>query len=824
MLNNRGTWPNLPVCDVLDELVSALAAHKKAVLIAPPGAGKTTLVPLALAEASSTGKILILEPRRIAARAAAHRMAALMGSKLGDQVGYRMRMDTKVSAQTRVEVVTEGVFTRLVLNDPELSGVSCIIFDEFHERSLDADFGLALALETQAAFREDLQILVMSATLDGARVSELLGAGTPVIESSGRAFPVDIQYRPHIATERIEDAVAAAVRQAVRELDGSVLVFLPGRTEIERAAVKLADIASDTMRIIPLFGMMDMRDQTRAIAPPSKRHRKIVLSTAIAQTSITIDGVNIVIDSGLSREPVFDLKSETTRLETVRVSKANADQRAGRAGRTGPGVAIRLWHEGQNAALRPFDPPEIFQTDLTQYVLSSALWGASSLSELPLLDPPPAPTLAQATEKLRALGALYDGGQITEAGKQIASIPLPVELASMVLAAGSVEDALSRAELALVIVDVASQSRDVDIEAIYRDYKIGQLGKLGHAIANRAMRIVETLKLPNSETDNFSVGRALLDAYALRFAKRRSNQDSTFLMANGRGAFLDEAEKLASEEWLVVVDTVGKAQQARILTAARVTKSEVEDALANRIESITRLSKSSGCKLTAIEERKIGAIVLSSKSVPAPEGEALELALCSMVEELGVDALNAGEAHLDLISRLQWLQHHHGDPWPSFDADTLKSDVHRWLRPFLAGKTSLEQLTSDELTYALLSRLPPEAQSQVDVLAPTVVELPTGRFAKLQYDVDRPNPVLSVRVQELYGLRTHPSVNAGQTPLFVELLSPANRPIQGTLDLPNFWTGSWADVRKDMRGRYPKHFWPEHPESAEPTTRAKPRT
>ncbi|MEO0542337.1 MAG: ATP-dependent helicase HrpB [Pseudomonadota bacterium] len=819
-------FPALPVRDILQDLSSALDASRSAVLIAPPGAGKTTLVPLALLQAPwlvAGQKIIMLEPRRLAARAAAQRIAQLCGSKLGGTVGYRMRMDTKVSAETRIEIVTEGVFTRMILDDPELTGFGCVVFDEFHERSLDADFGLSLVLEAQSALRDDLRILVMSATLDGARVAELLGEGTPVIESAGRTFPVEKHYQATRPDERIEQSAARAVRQVLREHDGSILVFLPGRGEIERTRDLLTDVAGDKVWVAPLFGAMDLKDQALAIEPTPPGVRKVVLATAVAQTSITIDGVNNVIDSGLSREAVYEARFQTTRLETVRVSQATAEQRAGRAGRTAPGMAVRLWHEGQTRALRPFDPPEIERTDLRQFVLDCALWGASDPMALPLLDKPPPAALALARDSLVQLGALTEHGSLTDLGKQIARIALPVPLAAMVSAATNKADAEFRATVALIIIDLAPTRRETDAETILRDLENGHFGKRGQAIRQRAKALAGRLTFSNGHGEHATIGRVLLDAFPDRIAIRRDGQTGTYLMANGRGVRLEKEHRLTVEKFLVVIDVIGSAAQGRIVLAVAVTQADIEQAFAGRLEEKLVVKPTETGGLVARREKCWGAIALSSKPEKLNPGDELEDALCALVVSQGLGVLPFGDRHFDLLARLNWLNRHMGEHWIDFSDETLAAQAPIWLKPYMVGKTALSQLSEGELESALLARLPVDLPPALEDIAPSTYPLPTGRRAVLRYDIEKANPILSVRVQELFGLKAHPHINNGRTPLLIEMLSPAQRPIQMTLDLTGFWEGSWADVRKEMRGRYPKHVWPDDPASSEPTTRAKPR-
>ena len=812
--------PDLPVIRILPQLDTAMDTHASAVLVAPPGAGKTTLVPIHMLDAQwrGDGMIVLLEPRRLAARAAARRMAELLGEEPGETVGYRMRLESKVSGRTKILVVTEGVFARMILDDPDLKGVAAVLFDEFHERSLDADFGLALALDVQAALRDDLKILVMSATLDGARVAALLG-DAPVIESEGRAFPVDIRYRERKADERVEDAMARSIRDALVDETGSILAFLPGQGEIERTVRLLEDRVPAHVILAPLYGAMEGRDQDAAIKPAPEGRRKVVLATSIAETSITIDGVRVVIDSGLARLPKYEPATGLTRLETVRTSRASADQRAGRAGRTEPGMAIRLWHQGQTASLPAFSPPEILEADLSGLVLDSAAWGVTDPATLAFLDAPPKPALNEARALLRRLGALDEAGRLTPDGEAMRQLALPARLAHMVAEAGKRGEVLKAAELAVLLTERGLGGNETDLDTRFSRFRNDRSDR-----AQRAKGLAKRLaaNVPNQGAPAGSgIGRMLIDAYPDRIARARG-QTGQFLLANGRGGEVDSAISLSRAPWLVVADMSGKAGRARVLSAAEVSEAEIRSALGERIESGRQVvydpEKNA---LRAREAVRIGAIALSEMPLAAPSGSAADEGVIAAVREHGLGILLWGKEAEILRRRLGWLYRGLGDPWPSMDDEHLLETLEDWLLPFLTGEAQLDRIPGHVLKNGLLSLVPFDLQRSVDQLAPTHFNVPTGSHIPIRYDAEE--PVLAVRVQELFGLGVHPSIANGKVPLLLELLSPAHRPIQITRDLPGFWKGSWADVRSDMRGRYPKHVWPEDPANAEATRRAKPR-
>ncbi len=812
--------PTLPVTHVLGKITQAAANDTRAVLSAPPGAGKTTLVPLALLEeAWCTGKIILLEPRRLAARAAASRMATLLGEQVGDRVGYRMRLDNRISPRTRIEVVTEGVFTRMILDDPELAGVSAVIFDEFHERSLDADFGLALALDVQSALREDLRILVMSATLDIERVAGLLG-NPPVIKSEGRSFPIDIRYRDRAPSERIEDAMTRTIMEAHHNDAGSILAFLPGQAEIQRTAERLQGKFGPETTIVPLYGNLTQKEQDLAIRPAPAGSRKIVLTTSIAETSITIDGVRIVIDSGLQRLPVFEPSTGITRLETVRVSRASADQRAGRAGRTEPGIAIRLWHPGQTAALQAFTPPQILASDLSALALDLAHWGVQDPAALGFLDPPPAPAFKEAVALLSELGALDDQGSLTGKGRLMRELALPPRLSAMAISAAEEGFGRQACLLAVLLTERGLGGNDVDLDERLRRFR-NERGDRADSARKLAERIASNLPKAARSGETVPAGRLLLHAYPDRVALQRGGR-GRFVMTNGRGAELPETERLASAQMLVIVDLTGRAAQARILAAAEITRADAEEELSGAIEQrnecfFDRASR----QARARQVRRLGAIILEEKPLPRPHGEAAAKALAEGVRELGLQALPFSRDGTQLRERIGFLNRTIGEPWPDMSDEALLARLDEWFVPFQGNASSLDAVDAGGLFEGLRSLIPHAAAQDLGKLAPTHFEAPTGQRHPIRYDGEE--PVLAIRVQELFGLKKHPAVAGGRLPLLLELTSPAHRPIQTTRDLPGFWAGSWKDVRAEMRGRYPRHPWPEDPSEASPTTRAKPR-
>ncbi len=804
----------LPVEEVLPQLREALLQRSEAVLVAPPGAGKTTRVPPALLSEpwAKAGKIMLLSPRRIAARAAAARMASEMGERVGETVGYRVRLDSKVGPATRIEVVTEGVFTRTILDDPELAGIAAVLFDEFHERSLEGDLGLALARETQAALRPELKLVVMSATLDAARVASLL-ADAPVIVSEGRMFPVRTLYRPRDQRARLEEEVAAAVHAAVASEAGSALVFLPGAREIERTVEALRGrIKNADIDIRPLYGAMSPADQDAAIAPSPAGRRKIVLATSIAETSLTIEGVRIVIDAGLTRRPRHEPALGLSRLETVRASQAAIAQRAGRAGRLEPGVCWRLWSEGETRALPAFERPEILDADLSGLALELAAWGVSDPAPLAWLDAPPKPAWNEAVTLLKSLGALDQAGRLTEHGAALARLPLPPRLAHMVVASG--EDALLAARIGVLLTEQGLGGREPDLRERLARFAAerGQRAEAARKLAERIAR-----GRGSGAMDIERAGAVLALAYPDRLAKRRGG---SYTMTNGRAASLDPASPLAHENFLVIADIAGAAGRARVLLAAPIATSDMEAMFGAQIEESVRaaLDPATGA-MRGRRVRKLGALVLSEAPLERMSGAELSLALLGAVADEGLHLLVWDEAALQLRARVAFMRALEGEIWPNWSDAALSGALEAWLTPALTEVSSLREVS---VADALLRSLPYDLRKRLDAQAPARFETPAGSSLAIDYAAEG-GPALDVRLQEMFGEARHPSIAGGRAPLTLRLLSPAHRPVQTTKDLPGFWRGSYAGVRSDMRGRYPKHPWPEDPLSAPPTRRAKPR-
>ena len=819
--------PPLPIDAALPSLTAALRTNNAAVLVAPPGAGKTTRVPLALAgeDWAKDRRILVLEPRRLAARAAAERMAATFGERVGETVGLRVRFGSKISRKTRIEIVTEGIFTRLILDDPMLEGVAAVLFDEFHERSLDADLGLALARDAQQGLREDLRLLVMSATIDAARIAGLLG-GAPIIASEGRAFPVDTRYAGRDARP-IEPQVADTIVRAMRADAGSLLAFLPGAAEIRRTQTQLENRAEASTDVVALYGALGGEEQDRAIAPAPPGRRKIVLATSIAETSLTIEGVRIVVDSGLARVPRYEPDVGVTRLETVRVSRAAADQRRGRAGRTEPGVCYRLWDEPQTAALEPYARPEILAADLSSFALDLAAWG-SAPEQLAFLDPPPRPALTEAKALLAALGAIDADGRITDEGRHLRRLPLPPRLARMVVDAARQGAALIAAEIAAIIGERGLGGDDVDLRGrlnvLHRDRS--RRSRDARSMAERWAEIAMTGASPKDETE-LSVGALIALAYPERIAKNRGGGAGALLLANGRGAAIDAASPLAREPFLAVAELSGSAAAGRILSAAPIALAEIEARFADRIEARDEITfDAASGSLRGRKSRRLGAVSLSDQHMRVEPNEATAKLLAEAIARSGIERLPWSKALTQWRDRVMFLRASEGQAvdsaWPDLSDAALAESVSEWLAPTLLSKTGIGQITADELGTALRALLPWPLPRRLDAEAPTHFEAPTGSRVPIDYEAEG-GPKISIRVQELFGLKSHPTIAGSKIPLLIELLSPAHRPVQTTRDLPGFWRGSYAAVRADMRGRYPKHPWPDDPIAAPPTRRAKPR-
>ena len=827
----------LPIDEVLPELRAVLQRNRNAVVEAPPGAGKSTVVPIALRDESWVrgGKIIMLEPRRLATRAVATRMAATLGEPVGETIGYRMRLETRVSKRTRVEVVTEGVFTRMLQSDPALEGVAAVLFDEFHERSLHADTGLAFALDSQENLAPELRILVMSATLDGEAVARLLG-DAPRVTAAGRMFPVDIRYAgsgmPLLPGGRDEPmlVVLRAIKRALEEGEGDMLVFLPGAGEIRRVQGLLAGVGAN-VDVTPLYGELAPGEQDAALKPARAGRRKIVLATNIAETSLTIEGVRIVIDAGLERRSLFDPASGMNRLELQRISRASAEQRAGRAGRTASGVCYRLWGEGAERSLAAYAPPEVCVSDLAPLALDLAVWGTDA-EKLRWLDPPPAATIASSRELLQRLGALDAAGKVTAHGRAMQEFPAHPRLAHMLLKSRELDAAPLAAQLAALLSDrdlLKSGTRDSDVRTRL-EILHGRGADLDRGTAERVRRAQRSfLQLLGRDEQAAppadEAGVLLALAYPDRVGRRRPGSEARYQLANGRGAVFDGSESVARAEFIVAVDLDDREREARIRLAIPLAK---EDLLRHFDSRVTRGEELAWDERTeAVVARRVvrlDALIIEEKPLNEIPREAAAAAMLDGVRSLGVEALPWDEDAHDFVARAQFVRAlGRGDlaDWPDFSHAALAGDLS-WLEPFLGGVTRRSQLTRVPLIDALRSRLNYEQQGKLEELAPTHVGLPTGSRVRIDYRSDNA-PIASMRMQEVFGLAATPRIGAGAVPVTFELLSPGRRPLQVTKDLASFWRNAYIEVRKDMRGRYPRHYWPENPLEAEPTRRAKPR-
>jgi ATP-dependent helicase HrpB len=797
---------SLPVEAILPQLKAALAAGPNAVLIAPPGAGKTTMVASALlAEGWCSGQILLLSPRRLAARAAAERIAELLREAVGGRVGYATRLDSRYSAATRILVLTEGIFRNRIQDDPELGGISAVLFDEVHERSLDSDFGLALALDAQGGLRPDLRLVAMSATLDGTRFAEQMNA--PVIESEGRSWPLTLKHIGRKAEVRIEDEMAAAIRRALGEENGDLLAFLPGVAEIERTAERLSGVPAE---IHMLHGSLDPAAQRAAIRKGEAR--KVILATSIAETSLTIDGVRIVIDSGLARRARYDRAAGSTRLVTERASQAAVTQRAGRAARQGSGVAYRLWEEAATAGMPPFDPPEILEADLSPLLLDCALWGVSDPASLNWLDPPPRAALDEARGRLAELGVLDDSGRPTAHGKAIAKLPLPPRLAHMLVKAGESGFGELAAEVAVLLSERGLGGNAVDLEHRLERWR-GERGKRAEAARGLAQRWSSLLS--PSPVGEGSIATAIALGYPDRLCRRRDPSGEYWLSVGGRGYRLDPTDPLAKEEWLAVADIQGAASGARILSAAAIDFSEIEALYGDRIKSGAHAIFDPATGGVRTESgRRLGAIIISKGQDAKADSEAISAALLEGVRSHGLSLLPWQDSAKRLRERAAWAD------VPGLSDEALLGALELWLAPLLAGKRRLSEIDPAALYNALLGLIGWDAQQAIERLAPPHFTSPAGTTHAIDYAADA-GPTVELRVQALFGLAEHPAIGANRKPLILSLTSPAGRPIQTTCDLPGFWKGSWADVAKDMRGRYPKHHWPDDPTMAAASLKTK---
>ncbi len=826
----------LPIEDVLPEIRLVLGTGQNAILTAPPGAGKTTRVPLMLVdEPWMTGKkLLMLEPRRLAARAAAHRMATMLNEPVGATVGYRMRLETKVSPKTRIEVVTEGVLTRLLQSDPALDAYAAILFDEFHERSLHGDTGLVLSLETQRLFRPDLRLLIMSATLDCGPASELLGRA-PIIHSEGKMFPVETRYLDHPIVGHLETTVTQAIRRSLFHDHGSLLVFLPGMAEIRRVEQQLlnANLGAHIL-IAPLHGDLPQTAQAAAIEPPSLGTRKVVLTTSIAETSLTIEGVRVVIDAGQQRVPRFDPRSGLTRLETIPVSQDSADQRRGRAGRLEPGVCYRLWTEREHRQLSPRRPPEILEADLTPLLLDLAQWGTADPTELSWLTPPPTGTVLQAKALLTQLGALDQTGHITPHGTRMAELAAHPRLAHMLVASQSFKLTALACDLAALLGERdllrGSGIRQADLrlrlDALHGDHSHLSDVTIDRAAMQRVKRNADLWRRQLRDettltTDLHATGMLLALAYPDRIAQRQSGKEPRYLLANGRGALFAQPDPLSSEPYLVIADLDARSQWARIDLAAPIDLTELESLYADNIvvrDSVVWDEPTRSVKTS--RQQTLGAIVLSDQALSKPDPSLIVDALLKGLRRAGFATLAWTPELTQWRARVQFLRHVEGAHWPDLSDDRLTESLETWLGPSLHGMTTLERvqhLALDQPLHALLSWT---QQRDIEHLAPTHLTVPSGSHVRIDYD-SPDTPVLAVRLQEMFGCTETPRVANGKVPLMLHLLSPAKRPVQITKDLGSFWAHGYQDVRKELRGRYPKHHWPDDPRQATPTAKTK---
>ncbi len=803
----------LPIESVLPELLQALRSERSVVLQAPPGAGKTTRVPVALVdEAWLAGRrIVMLEPRRLAARAAATFMARQLRENVGDTIGYRIRFDTRVSSRTRIEVVTEGVLTRLLQDDPALEAYGAVIFDEFHERSVHADLGLALTLQSRAVLRDDLRIIVMSATLQSGSIAELLG-NAPSITSEGRSFPVETNYLERTREGFVEPVVARHVRLALHEHDGDVLVFLPGAAEIRRTQEQLSDIPD----VLPLYGNLTQAEQDHAIAPSPTGKRKVVLATSIAETSLTIEGVRVVIDSGLMRVPRFDVRTGMTRLDTMAVSKASADQRCGRAGRLGPGVCYRLWTRYEQEALVPHSTPEILEADLAPLALDLATWGTIDPLQLTWLDAPPAAAFAQARELLSELGALDNAGNITKHGKRMARLPAHPRIAHMLLRAQELNCAPLACDIAALLSErdiMRGAQPDPDLQLRLAAMHGKRIADVDAGALQRARREAEQLRRTMHATgsaDDTWAGVLLAFAYPDRVAQKRE-QRGRYLMRNGRGATIDPQFNLAGEDYIVAAALDGRGRDSRVFMGAAITEAELREHFGEQIER-TQEVELRGEHMRAVQREEFGAIVLAESHVAKPDPDAIAKALVSAARERGLGALSWTDDARSFQQRVRFMRTL-DDSWPDVSDAALIDNLEAWLAPMLAGVTSLQKV---DVLAALQTIVHWDLRRRLDSLAPTHFEVPTGSHIRIDYS-DAAAPSVAVRLQEVFGLSETPRIGGNRVPITMQLLSPARRPVQVTRDLASFWKKGYFEVKKELKGRYPRHYWPDDPLVAEPT-------
>ena len=831
---------HLPIASVIPQLQKTLSAHPIVLLTAEPGAGKTTHVPLVLQNEIwlGTKKIIMLEPRRLAARAAARRMATLLRESAGETVGYRTRLDTKVGPTTKIEVVTEGILTRILQHDPSLNEYGLVIFDEFHERSLQADLGLALTLQTQSLFRKDLRLLIMSATLDTRTLTQQLKQA-PVITCKGKMFPVETRYLGSFENREFAQQVAKTIQRLLKTETGNMLVFLPGAGEIRRVEQQLSDLSLPQQTLITsLYGNLSPQAQDQAILPPPTGWRKVVLSTNIAETSLTIEGIRIVLDIGLMRFPRFDPGSGMSRLTTITISQASAEQRRGRAGRLEPGLCVRCWSETTQRTLAPRTPPEILDTDLTSLALELAVWGIQDPAELFWLDPPPTGALAQARQLLRSLGALSIEGHVTEHGRKMADLPLHPRLAHMVLQGIRRQLGTLGCDLAAVLSErdllKGSAAQDqTDLRSKMEEYYRQTHGGTGSGVIQRIsqasqrwQKMLGITAQPGNQKHNIDlIGIPLAQAYPDRIAQRQANESRRYKLANGRLARFRHPDPLEHKEFLVIADLDGTQPVAHIYIATPIDRDDLFKHFSNLIQTNETVEWDEEKEsVVANKERRLGELILEKSRLSKPDPELMVAALFFGVRSRGISSLPWSKDQRNWQSRVQFLHRVMGaeTAWPDVTDDTLLNTLETWLAPYLTEISSLAQLKKLDLTWPLHALLSAGQRRNVDTLAPTHLTVPSGSRIALDYESGE-IPILAVRLQELFGMTETPFVANGKMPVLIYLLSPARRPVQATQDLKSFWKTGYVEVKKELKGRYPKHFWPDDPLQAPPTRGIKKR-
>ncbi len=813
----------LPILTVIPELLSGMQQSPQMILKAAPGAGKSTYFPLALLKSGLIdGKIIMLEPRRLAARNIARYLAQQLGETVGETVGYRVRGESRTCRETRLEIVTEGIMTRMIQNDPELDGVDVLIFDEFHERSIHADVALAFSLEVQSALREDLKIIVMSATLDHGALQQLLPLAK-YVESEGRGYPIDIRYHPLKTNDPLIPAMAKQIHNLMNSESGSLLAFLPGAASIVQLKEQLTALPED-VDVCPIYGQMNFAQQQKAIAPASEGRRKVVLATNIAETSLTIEGIRMVVDSGLERVARFDLKTGITKLEQVRIAQSSAEQRAGRAGRLEPGLCVRLYSEAQFNQQPKVSKPEILQSDLAPLVLELAQWGTQSVDELLMLDLPSAAAFEQARTLLRQLGLIGEDGQLTAMGRDAHYLGVDPRIAAMLLKARNNNDQLFNSALALAALLEEPEKQVLDIQHSLHHWQQGKhvKSKLMEKRANSlAHKLDDAFSLHRVNVHLLPIAACL--AFPDRIAQNRSQNNGQFLLANGHGAFVDQEQPLSGCDYLIALDLMRSQNQAsRIFSALELDIQALEEEFGELFNTSERVDWDERAgRLVAEELFKIGEIVVHRRTLPEPDKQKMTQALLNYVERKGLSALNWDENTKQWLERIrcgiEWLSE---EPWPAMDDESLLSDVHHWLEPYLVGVTSVKALSKVPVKDALYARLGWPLNQQVDEWLPVAHQLPTGNYKKIRYQCGQ-EPVLSVRMQEVFGEKSTPVIAKGKQAIVMELLSPAQRPLQVTRDLAGFWGGAYKEVQKEMKGRYPKHIWPDDPANHTATTKTK---